>query len=62
MLFLHESMLIIQNILNSNSKPLNPDINAHAKFEENQSKIFKREIGNETLTDGHTDGRSNGIT
>ena len=37
-----------------NPKPLVPDINIHAKFEENRSKILKLEIGNEALTDGRT--------
>ena len=34
-----------------NPKPLLPNINVHAKFEDNGSKLLKLESGNETLTD-----------
>ena len=47
----------IQSICNP--KPLLPDINVHAKFEEIGQKLLKLESGNEALTDG-TDGHSNG--
>ena len=41
-----------------NSKPLLPDINIHVKFVENRSKVLKLESGNEALTYGRIDRRT----
>ena len=46
------SKLIWRNLPYYNSTPLLPNINSQTKSEENRSKMFKIESGNEVVTDG----------
>ena len=52
----HNSTVYVQIKPICNPKSLLPDINVHAKVEENRSKLLKLASGNEALTD--LDGRT----
>ena len=54
----HNSGLNCRNLPIYNPKPLLPNINSYTKFEENWSKMLKKESGNEALMDGQKDGQT----